>query len=73
MDGDQKVVETKDVEVCEGDGIVPDGMGKENEAIDFDMLNEDIIFDDQNAEKEEGARNEHHSDGVPNDTGSNDV
>lgn len=46
LDDDLKVDETTDVKVCEGDGIVSDGAGEENDATDLGMPNENIIFDD---------------------------
>lgn len=47
MNEDRKAVETKDVKICEGDGILPDGTGRRNEAIDLKTLIEDIIFDEK--------------------------
>lgn len=69
---DRKHVETKVVKICKGDGIVSKGAGYENEAINFDMSNDDIIFDNQSAEKEEGAQYEHHSDEATSGSGTND-
>lgn len=56
-----------------GDGIVTDGGGEENEAIDLYMSKEKVIFGDKITEKEVGARNENHLNRGRIDAGKNDV